>query len=137
LIRRVKFEGNEAFSDAELAMHVVSTPTDRSRRLLANKKLVIGSVTALGILYGLSHETARTENTLLWGGSGAFVGYGISRTSGVARCLHPGTLSGDILNLGGFYRDEGFKDVRVDTTTVIDGHWVDVTYFQLLLPPKS
>jgi outer membrane protein insertion porin family/translocation and assembly module TamA len=129
LIRSVRFEGNETFTDQELALHVVSTPTDWARRY-ADKRLIgiVGGLSgAIGAATG-DHAKQRIERGLIFGGVGGLIGYGLSRISGNARCLRPGTLSGDILNLSGFYRDEGFRDVRVDTTTEFDGRSVDVTF---------
>jgi outer membrane protein insertion porin family/translocation and assembly module TamA len=129
LIRKVSFEGNATFSDEELAYHVVSTPTDWSRRnVFGNKKLVIGSFGAAGLLVGLTASEIKPLNVGLWTATGFALGYGISRISGIARCLGRGTLAGDIQNLSGFYRDQGFKDVRVDTATRVDGHRVDVIF---------
>ena len=128
LIRTVSFEGNQSFSDEELAFHVVSTPSDRTRRYLGNSKLVIGSAAAAGLAFGIWKEEALNKDAAIWGIAGLGVGLGVSRISGVARCLRPGTLAGDILNLSGYYRDEGFIDVRVDTVTRTEGRWVDVTF---------
>jgi outer membrane protein insertion porin family len=128
LIRRVYFEGNTAFTDAELALHVVSTPTDWTRRYI-DKKVIPGAA-VVGALTGVL--TAKGSNVIERGALGAAVGaafgFGVSRISGTPRCLRPGTLVGDIQNLGGFYRDEGFKDVRVDTVTRVEGRWVDVGF---------
>jgi outer membrane protein insertion porin family len=129
LIRNVRFEGNTTFTDDELALHVVSTPTDWSRRYF-DRRLIpigIGAGIAFGVATGDGGEEKLTRGGI-FAGVGGLLGYGLSRIGGNARCLRPGTLSGDILNLGGFYRDEGFKDVRVDTATSIDGKWVDVTF---------
>jgi outer membrane protein insertion porin family len=129
LIRNVRFEGNTTFTDDELALHVVSTPTDKSRRY-ADKRLIpiVGVLGAgFGVVSGDSTKD-KAKRGVVFGLVGAGVGYGLSRIGGNARCLRSGTLSGDILNLEGFYRDQGFKDVRVDTATTIDGKWVDVTF---------
>jgi outer membrane protein assembly factor BamA len=129
LIRNVRFEGNTTFTDDELALHVVSTPTDKSRRW-ADERLIYAGI-ALGVGYGVWSGDGREDKATrgaVFGLAGTALGYGLSRIGGTARCLRPGTLSGDILNLGGFYRDEGFRDVRVDTATAVDGKWVDVTF---------
>jgi outer membrane protein insertion porin family/translocation and assembly module TamA len=126
LIRRVSFEGNHTFTDNELALHVVSTATDFTRRIIDNR--VIPAVALVGAGIGLGSGGNKAKNAVVGAAVGAALGLGISRLSGTPRCLRPGTLAGDILNLGGFYRDEGFKDVRVDTATHIDGRWVDVTF---------
>jgi outer membrane protein insertion porin family/translocation and assembly module TamA len=129
-IRKVSFEGNATFSDAELALHVVSTPTDLTRRFL-DKRWLIPAGTGVGATIGLlgGHDTwERGRRGAIFGGVGFVLGYAVSRISGTPRCLRPGTLAGDILNLSGFYRDQGFADVRVDTTTRVDGRWVDVGF---------
>jgi outer membrane protein insertion porin family/translocation and assembly module TamA len=129
LIRTVRFEGNETFTDDELALHVVSTPTDKSRRWFDKRLIPAGAV--LGGIIGASTGDGaedRAKRGGVFGLVGGVLGYGLSRIGGNARCLRPGTLSGDILNLSGFYRDEGFRDVRVDTATSVDGAWVDVTF---------
>jgi outer membrane protein insertion porin family len=131
LIRKVSFEGNATFPEEELLLHVVSTQTDFFRRRAPSSKVLIGTTTAIGVLIGLTRDPemwARARNTVYFGGGFAAVGYGLSRLSGIPRCLGRGTLSGDMLNLAGFYRDEGFKDVRVDTATRYDGRWVDITF---------
>jgi outer membrane protein insertion porin family/translocation and assembly module TamA len=129
-IRSVSFEGNQAFSDAELALHVVSTPTDLTRRFI-DKRWLIPTGTAVGATIGVvggNDGWERSRRGVIFGGVGFVLGYAVSRISGTPRCLRPGTLAGDILNLGGFYRDQGFVDVRVDTMTKLDGRWVDVGF---------
>ena len=129
LIRNVSFEGNTTFTDDELSLHVVSTPTDWSRRWF-DKRLVPIGAGAGGVIGAATGDGGKDRATrgAVFGLVGGALGYGLSRIGGNARCLRPGTLAGDILNLGGFYRDEGFKDVRVDTATRVDGNWVDVTF---------
>jgi outer membrane protein insertion porin family len=129
LIRNVRFEGNTTFTDDELALHVVSTATDRTRRYFDRRLIPIGiaSGVGFGVWTGDGAED-KTKRGVIFGAVGWLLGEGMSRIGGNARCLRPGTLAGDILNLGGFYRDEGFKDVRVDTATTVDGKWVDVTF---------
>jgi outer membrane protein insertion porin family/translocation and assembly module TamA len=129
LIRRVSFEGNSTFTDAELALHVVSTPTDLTRRFIDNRVIPIGAILGAGVGAATGSGTAgKVKGASLGAVIGGALGLGVSRLTGTPRCLRPGTLSGDILNLSGFYRDEGFRDVRVDTTTVVDGRWVDVLF---------
>ncbi|HET9424347.1 MAG TPA: POTRA domain-containing protein, partial [Gemmatimonadaceae bacterium] len=129
-IRSVSFEGNTTFSDAELGLHVVSTETDFTRRFL-DKRWLVPAGAGLGAAIGLSRgedKWERGRRGAIFGGVGFVLGYAVSRISGTPRCLRPGTLAGDILNLSGFYRDQGFVDVRVDTTTRVDGRWVDVGF---------
>lgn len=128
-IRSVSFEGNEAFSDGELALHVVSTATDLTARF--NLRPLVPALAVLGT--GGGFATGRDGwdrgRRALYFGAGAFLlGAGIANIQGTERCLAPGTLSGDILNLSSFYRDQGFNDVRVDTTKRIDGRWAHVGF---------
>lgn len=130
LIRKVSFEGNSTFTDADLALHVVSTETDITRRLF-DRRWMIPTFTALGVVVAIQSgkdKWERERNTAYLGGVGFLLGYALGQISGVPRCLQPGTLSGDIINLGSFYRDQGFIDVRVDTATSIHGRWVDVLF---------
>ena len=130
LIRKVDFEGNNSFARNELLLHVVTTETDLTRRYIDNRwawgGLAVGAVT--GVIRGRDDFKTAIVGGVVGGGIGYGIGLGISRIGGTARCLRPGTLAGDIQNLSGFYRDEGFKDVRVDTVTRVDGRWIDVLF---------
>jgi outer membrane protein insertion porin family/translocation and assembly module TamA len=126
-IRRVRFEGNESFTATELSLHVYATPTDITAQYLGKRTILYGA--GLGAIFGIAtRKEDKWLGGLLGGGVGAAAGAIIGFASGVERCLRPGLLVGDISSLQGFYGEHGFPDTRVDTTTSIDGEWVDITF---------
>ena len=126
-IRRVRFEGNQSFTGNELSLHIYATPTDLSARVLGKQTLLYGAALGAGIGVAARNED-KWIGGVVGGGVGALAGLIISSASGVQRCLRPGLLVGDISSIRGFYGDRGFPDTRVDTTTNIDGEWVDITF---------
>lgn len=130
-IRRVSFEGNATFRDTELARHIVSTPTDISRRVLARRTVLLGAGLGAGVgravTFGEDGRTGLTA-TAIGAAVGGTLGWIAGRVVGTSRCLRPGLLVGDIANLRGFYEDQGFPDTRVDTSSTIDGRWADIHF---------
>lgn len=126
-IRSVKFVGNETFGADELALHVVSTPSDVSERIPRKQKMAIGAGlgAAVGALIG---KNDRAGWAIGGAAIGTGVGYLIGNVIGTARCIRPGLLSGDMSNLRAFYYDQGFPDTRVDTATAMTGEQVDITF---------
>ena len=126
-IRKVRFEGNQTFTGNELSLHIYATPTDLTAQYLGKRAILYGATLGAGI--GL---LTRNEDKWIGGVVGGAVGAGagliISTASGVERCLRPGLLVGDMSSIRGFYGDRGFPETRVDTTAVVDGEWVDITF---------
>jgi outer membrane protein insertion porin family/translocation and assembly module TamA len=126
-IRRVRFEGNESFLGSELQLHIYATPTDLTAQYLGKRTIAYGA--ALGAGIGLiARNEDKWKGGVVGGLVGGFAALVLGSASGIQRCLRPGLLVGDMSSILGFYGERGFPDARVDTTTVIDGEWVDITF---------
>jgi outer membrane protein assembly factor BamA len=127
-IRRVRFEGNESFLGGELQLHIYATPTDLTAQYLGKRSMLFyGAALGAGIGTAARNED-KWKGALAGAAVGGFAGLVLGRASGIERCLRPGLLVGDMSSILGFYGERGFPDARVDTNTVIDGEWVDITF---------
>jgi outer membrane protein assembly factor BamA len=128
LIRRVSFEGNTHFTDKQLAAHVFATPTDISQRVIKHRGRDIGIGASVGALIGVATTDDKLKGGIYGATAGALVGAFIDRVVGTPRCLRPGLLAADALNLRTFYVDQGFPDVKVDTASRFAENWVDLEF---------